>query len=69
MLEDLSRSIPAYELYINAIGHCNARNKATHHRLLETLGYVYADIVQFCHDVIRLFVPRKNGKGPVTSCY
>lgn len=68
MLEDLSKSIPAYEGYSRAMGSCNAHNEASHYRLLELLGYVYADVVQFCHDIVRLFAPRKNGKIPA-ACF
>ena len=69
MLKDLSKRLPAYELYINAIGRCHAGNKAIHQCLSESLGNVYADIVQFCYDLIRLFAPKKNGKSQVAPSY
>jgi hypothetical protein len=67
MLENLSRCLPAYEIYMGRIGRCHAGNKAIHQCLSEALGNVYADVVQFCYDLIRLFAPKKNGKSQLSS--
>ncbi|KAF2647726.1 hypothetical protein K491DRAFT_723189 [Lophiostoma macrostomum CBS 122681] len=57
----MASRLPAHEDYIRNLGRCDKGNRASHRRLSEALGNVYADIFRFCHKLIRTLTPRKRG--------